>query len=216
MSNTYSNTYHHSTVHRFSLAGIAAIVAAHLALLVLLTTLRVIPLPTALAPLMVQIVPSAATPTPQISPPVPKPPERKVTPQPTTVPRLQPQMIAAQTPATASESTTAVVNNTPAPPTPPSTTVTQARFDADYLQNPAPSYPALSRRLGEEGKVILRVQVEANGRPGQIEVRSSSGSPRLDQSALDAVARWKFIPAKRGDETISAWVLVPIVFNLKY
>jgi protein TonB len=69
--------------------------------------------------------------------------------------------------------------------------------------------------MGEEGQVVLRVQVEANGRPAQIELKSSSSSPRLDQAAQDAVWRWKFIPAKRGDEAIGAWVLVPITFTLK-
>jgi protein TonB len=57
--------------------------------------------------------------------------------------------------------------------------------------------------------------VEPNGRPAQIELKSSSGSPRLDQAGQDAVWRWKFVPAKRGDEAISAWVLVPITFTLK-
>ena len=69
--------------------------------------------------------------------------------------------------------------------------------------------------MGEEGKVQLRVFVDAGGRPSQIELKASSGSPRLDQAAQDAVWRWKFVPARRGDESIAAWVLVPIVFTLK-
>ncbi len=93
--------------------------------------------------------------------------------------------------------------------------ITQPRFDADYLSNPAPAYPPLSRRMGEEGKVQLRVFVDTNGRPSQIELKTSSGSPRLDQAAQEAVWRWKFVPARRGDETVAAWVLVPIVFTLQ-
>ena len=62
---------------------------------------------------------------------------------------------------------------------------------------------------------MLRALVEPEGRSGQIEIRSSSGSPRLDQAAIEAVRRWKFIPARRGDETVAAWVLIPIVFNLR-
>ena len=92
---------------------------------------------------------------------------------------------------------------------------TQPRFDADYLHNPRPVYPPMSRRMGEEGKVFLRVRVEADGRPSQVEIKTSSGSPRLDQAAEDAVRRWRFIPAKRGGEAVSAWVIVPISFNLK-
>ncbi len=97
---------------------------------------------------------------------------------------------------------------------PAATEITQARFDANYLKNPAPAYPAMSRRLGEEGRVVLRVFVDVEGRPEQIELKNSSGFPRLDQAAEDAVRRWKFAPARRGDEAVATWVAVPIVFNL--
>ena len=107
---------------------------------------------------------------------------------------------------------TAPARGVEAPPTP---AITPARFDAAYLQNPAPIYPPLSRRLGEEGKVLLRVFVEPGGTAGQVEIKASSGSPRLDQAAMDAVRRWQFVPARRGDEAVGAWVLVPILFNLR-
>ena len=93
--------------------------------------------------------------------------------------------------------------------------LTAARFDAAYLNNPAPAYPMLSRRLREEGEVMLRVLVAADGQPKRIEVRTGSGSERLDRAAEDAVARWRFVPARRGDTAVEAWVLVPIVFKLK-
>lgn len=89
------------------------------------------------------------------------------------------------------------------------------RFDADYLDNPKPAYPPLSRRLGEEGKVILRVFVETNGQAAKVEMQASSGFPRLDEAAGAAVARWRFVPARRGDEPVAAWVRVPIVFALR-
>ena len=89
------------------------------------------------------------------------------------------------------------------------------RFDAAYLQNPAPAYPALARRAGEQGKVVLQVCVEASGIASNVLLHQSSGADRLDQSAMAAVRHWKFIPAQRGTEAIGAWVLVPIVFNLK-
>lgn len=93
--------------------------------------------------------------------------------------------------------------------------VAPPRFDADYLHNPAPVYPALSRRLGEEGRVVLRVFVEPSGRPSRIEIGTGSGSPRLDRAALEAVRHWQFVPARRGDMAVGAWVLVPIVFDLR-
>lgn len=98
----------------------------------------------------------------------------------------------------------------PAPPLP----ITIARFDADYLQNPAPAYPALSRRLREEGTVLLLVRVTAQGDAEQVQVKHSSGFARLDEAALNAVRQWRFVPARRGDEPVAANVVVPIVFRL--
>ena len=90
-----------------------------------------------------------------------------------------------------------------------------ARFDADYLKNPAPPYPPQSRRIGEEGKVILRVFVTTEGGAQQVEIKTSSGSDRLDESAQRTVRRWKFIPARSGGIAVESWVLVPIVFKLE-
>lgn len=98
----------------------------------------------------------------------------------------------------------------------PSTTrLVGARFDAAYLNNPPPSYPALSRRMREEGQVLLRVLVSADGRPATIELKQSSGSRRLDKAAETAVARWRFVPAKQDERAIQSWVIVPIVFKLE-
>ncbi len=90
-----------------------------------------------------------------------------------------------------------------------------ARFDADYLRNPAPPYPPQSRRIGEEGKVVLRVRVSADGNAQDVEIKTSSGSNRLDESARKTVRQWKFVPAKRGGVAVESWVLVPIVFKLE-
>jgi protein TonB len=89
-----------------------------------------------------------------------------------------------------------------------------ARFDAAYLSNPKPPYPALSRRMREEGKVVLRVLVTSEGKAGRLDVEASSGSARLDESALDTVRYWKFIPARRGNTAVQSQVLVPIIFRL--
>ncbi len=62
--------------------------------------------------------------------------------------------------------------------------------------------------------MILKVEVLPNGRVGQIEVKDSSGYELLDRSALTAVKRWKFIPAKKGEAPISLWVNIPIKFQL--
>ena len=91
--------------------------------------------------------------------------------------------------------------------------LTAARFDADYLHNPAPAYPAQSRRLKEEGTVLLLVRVSAEGTPLSVEIRNSSGFERLDEAGLQAVRQWRFVPAKRGSDNVSASVLVPIQFK---
>ena len=94
-------------------------------------------------------------------------------------------------------------------------TVSAARFDADYLKNPPPAYPPQSRRLGEEGKVILRVQVSTEGQALNVEIKTSSGSVRLDEAAQRTVRGWRFVPARRGETPVDSWVLVPIVFKLE-
>jgi len=84
-----------------------------------------------------------------------------------------------------------------------------------YAENPKPSYPQEARERGYQGEVLLRVEVLSNGRVGQIEVKRSSGHDILDQSALSTVKQWKFIPAKKGESTLSLWVNVPIKFQLQ-
>ena len=93
--------------------------------------------------------------------------------------------------------------------------VTAARYDAAYLRNPAPAYPPLSRRLNEQGKVLLRVEVSADGQPLTIELKQSSGFVRLDDAARKAVAQWRFVPARQGEAAVVSWVEVPVQFSLK-
>lgn len=101
------------------------------------------------------------------------------------------------------------------PPTPPTvTSISPARFDAAYLENSPPSYPSISRRRGEEGKVLLRVSVSPDGRAATVDIEKSSNFVRLDEAARLAVSRWRFIPAKRGEKSIEASVIVPIIFRL--
>jgi len=89
------------------------------------------------------------------------------------------------------------------------------RFDAAYLRNPQPEYPMVSRRLSEEGQVVLRVLVGPEGTPERLEVKASSGFSRLDLAALEAVRRWRFVPAHQAGQPMPAWVLVPIRFLLR-
>jgi len=88
-------------------------------------------------------------------------------------------------------------------------------FNAAYLDNPAPNYPSISRRLGEQGKVLLRVQVASDGKADSVALHTSSGSNRLDQAALAAVKKWRFVPARRGGQAVSASVVVPVSFSIE-
>lgn len=88
------------------------------------------------------------------------------------------------------------------------------RYDADYLHNPAPPYPALARRLRLEGRVVLRVRVGVQGAPLETLVDTSSGYDILDQAAMVAVREWRFVPARQGIAAIEAWVQVPVSFRL--
>jgi protein TonB len=88
-------------------------------------------------------------------------------------------------------------------------------FNADYLENPSPAYPPVSRRMREQGRVMLRVLVNTHGTADEVQVRSTSGISRLDEAAVETVKRWKFVPAKRGSDAVSAWVLIPISFTLE-
>ncbi|WP_312935057.1 energy transducer TonB, partial [Pseudomonas sp.] len=95
----------------------------------------------------------------------------------------------------------------PAPPAPPAPKpVTPPSANAGYLNNPPPDYPSLAMRRGWEGTVLLRVQVLASGAPGQIQVQNSSGRAQLDEAAVAAVKRWRFVPAKQGDVAQDGWV----------
>lgn len=87
-------------------------------------------------------------------------------------------------------------------------------FGAAYLHNPYPPYPSVSQRRGEEGKVLLRVKVTEDGRAATVQINTSSGSQRLDNSALETVSQWRFVPAQRNGKVVSEWVIVPIVFKL--
>lgn len=147
----------------------------------------------------------------------PTPRRERSSPAPRPVLAMQPEQVAAPLSTTA-----AAALATPAPAVPAATlasaapvaVISAARFDAAYLQNPKPNYPAISRRLGEEGKVLLRVKVAVDGSASAVDLEKSSSFERLDEAARQVVARWRFVPAKRGEQAIEASVIVPIVFRL--
>ncbi|MNJ00354.1 Gram-negative bacterial tonB protein [compost metagenome] len=69
--------------------------------------------------------------------------------------------------------------------------------------------------MGEQGKVVLRVFIDTEGKPQTIEIRQSSGYERLDQQAIESVKRWRFVPGKRNGVPEAMWNIVPINFVLE-
>jgi protein TonB len=161
-------------------------------------------------------------------PPKPTPPPK--TPQPVLTPPPTPQPPAPATSeppamlATPTASVTAPVvpaaAPAPPPPAPPPPPAAPAKVElpsskADYLHNPPPDYPRMSKRLGEQGKVVLKVLIGTDGAPQKVELVTSSGFERLDKSALDAAMRWRYVPGKRGGVAEAMWYQVPIQFTLE-
>ena len=85
---------------------------------------------------------------------------------------------------------------------------------ARYRETPQPHYPDSARRDGKEGRVLLRVLVDDEGRTKAIEVNTSSGHEMLDQAAIAALRKWRFVPARASGNPIETWVKVPIEFHL--
>lgn len=157
-----------------------------------------------------------------VTPPAPKPPPvAEPPPVPLAIPEAAPAPARIESPAPPPEPPRPVTPPVPPPPVavappppPPPAPVVPPSFNAAYLSNPPPIYPAASRRMGEEGKVLVHVFVSAQGLPERIEIRTSSGYPRLDDAAAETIRRWKFVPARQGDTNVAASVIVPIVFTL--
>jgi protein TonB len=151
---------------------------------------------------------------PPVELPAPKPPEQ---PPPRSaqrtipIPTPKPPLVTVDAPAPA--------RLTPPPkPTRPQKVVTPAPEPTPVQHTVPPrevvAEPMRSRRLGEEGEVLLRVLVNPYGRVEQVRLQQSCGHRRLDRAAVTAVRRWHFSPARQSARPVSAWVLVPILFEL--
>ncbi len=168
----------------------------------------------------------ASPPEPQAAPPRPgkKPASQKIIAPRKTTPIPMPPVAAApaqqaigappESPA-APGTPSAQEAGTPAA-TAPTVTVQPKTISSgvEYLQPPQPRYPPLSRRMGEEGRAILRVLVSAQGMPERAEIRTSSGSARLDEAAREAVLRAQFLPHLDNGQAVAVFVIVPIRFQL--
>ena len=156
-------------------------------------------------------------PKPAVLAPKPRPQPTPALPQPTPSPEPAPVVTEAvpvqATAAPATIEASRVAESTAAPPAP--ARVELPSSDAAYLNNPKPAYPPLSKRLGEQGKVVVRVLIGTDGRAQQAEIRTSSGYDRLDQAALATVRQWRYVPGTRNGMPEAMWFNVPINFVLE-
>lgn len=164
--------------------------------------------------------------TPEPTPPKPQPAPKPVAPVQRVV-KQAPMPLAIPDPAPVPEAPTGVVSAPPepqpavtepvaaapvAPPAPPKVELPSS--DANYLNNPQPPYPPLSKRLGEQGRVMVRVHISADGIATRAEVQRSSGFARLDETAVQTVLRWRYVPGKRAGVPEAMWYIVPVTFVL--
>ncbi len=172
----------------------------------------------------VAVADTAPTPTANAAPSRAAPPVvKRSTPAPATAPASTPSSVRPQSKtepiANAVAESLPVASAVPAavvatdPPSRPSH-FQAPRFDLAYLDNPPPRYPRTARQMGWEGTVLLRVKVNSQGRADVIRLARSSGYLPLDEAAQEAVARWRFEPAREGEQAVSAWAEVPLVFQL--
>ncbi len=132
--------------------------------------------------------------------PAPNAPTGVTTPQPPAPPIAAPVAVAPPAPPAA-------------PPAPPKITLPSS--DADYLHNPLPSYPSMSKKLGEQGKVLVRVYIGTDGLPDKAELKRSSGFERLDKAALEYIMKCRFVAGKVNGVAQPMWYEAPVNYILE-
>lgn len=199
--------------------GIVFVVLLHAAALWSLWQYEIIPTPQELASTL--FVSFIAPPAPKPDEPKPLPPK----PRPVEKPRDPHPHLVAQTPAVAPTDYVAPPQPEPEPePAPVAAPVSPtvaapvslgSELSLACPQRTPPAYPPFSRRLGETGVVVLRVELDEQGRVAAAQVKTSSGHSRLDEAALAAVKTWRCTPATRNGQPVRAIALQPFNFILQ-
>jgi periplasmic protein TonB len=147
-------------------------------------------------------------------PEIPKVIDQKITAQPDAPP--SPVAPPSDPRPAASSATEQAAPSQPAPPAPPAPPAQPRTITSgvEYIRPPRAEYPSGSRRMGEEGKVLLRVLVNEKGMAERIEIQTSSGSARLDEAGRQAVQRAVFKPYIDNGRPVPVFVIVPIAFQL--
>lgn len=202
------------------LPGLMFVLAAHGALLYFLFKQQLIPPPEQLATLIVNFIPAnrpkeepKAEPPPPKLQPVKKPPQsRQLVAE---APILSPSEPVAPPAAPEPLPDPEPVAMAPPQQMAPGPVTLSSELAVACPELNAPAYPPLSRRLGEEGKLVLRVELDENGRISMTQVISSSGFKRLDEAAMVAVKTWRCTPPQRNGQPVRAIALQPFNFVLQ-
>lgn len=97
---------------------------------------------------------------------------------------------------------------------PPLRAQTATDFSAPSVARSPVQYPPDAVSAGEEGTVMVALEVDGSGRAHDARIDESSGHPRLDEAALLSVSRWSFRPATRKGEPVAQRIRVPVAFRL--
>ena len=207
------------------LIGLIAVIALHVAAVALLLTYQPAREMLGLSkPVMVEFINPPAPPAPEPPKEQPKPREVEVVHKQPPVPK---QVIATTSPAPSpmvvqqapeppkpQPPVEAAAPSPPAPPAPAAPAEPKVVSGVEYVRKPEPVYPAMSRRLNEQGKVILRVLINTQGKPENVQIKQGSGSPRLDEAARVAVLEALFKPYIENGVPRAAIATIPINFSL--
>ncbi|MDQ1829867.1 energy transducer TonB [Massilia scottii] len=209
---------------RAKFGPIAAVVAIHAVLFYLISS--------GLLHRMVDVAIPRAVMVTFVAPPPPPKPAAPAAPKTVSIAKVRPppQVIVPPTPVvqvavqntiTASPPAAPAVSEAPAapvavaaPPAPPAPGPKTITSGVEYIQPPQPVYPTMSKRMGEQGKVVLLILVNEKGMPDQVKVQSSSGSSRLDEAGRQAALRAVFKPHVEDGRPVPVYVIVPLTFQL--
>jgi len=194
------------TMKREQLAGLSFVLALHGVALYGMWSYRVIPTPVEAFVMVSNLVDPPPQPP---KPPHPKPPR----PQPIDPP--QQQQIVAEAPVLPDEPVAPAPPPEPVIEAPPQPVTLASELSVNCPERAPPEYPALSMRMNEQGKVVLRVELGEDGRIDKADVKISSGYRRLDDAALNTVKTWRCKPLVRNGEAVRAVALQPFNFILE-
>ena len=201
-------------------AGLVAVTVLHAAALYGLWANNLLPSVPQASTLFVEFITASPPPPPPV--PVLKRPAEPVKLRP--VERVQPQQLAA-TPLPTAPPAPVVAAPPPVPlpvtpmeaprPTNAGPVAMGSELSVACPQRTSPAYPKQSRRMGESGLVVLRVELDETGTVTGATVKTSSGFPKLDEAALAAVRTWRCTPASRNGQNVRAYALQPFNFLMQ-